>query len=159
MPGAPALRFDTRGFLRCSLILMVVKNFETSLSSLKNGSVSVSATEAYPEPGMASVHLLFSNGSKLRAEYWRITIEGRAGFSSFDHQQKYGVPSPIDAITALKEQLQGRIVTDAHLDSETGDLVFQFAENIKFRVFNFTSYEIWEISFPGGTVEYSNFNK
>lgn len=108
---------------------------------------------------MASVDLLFSNGSRLRAEYWRAIKEGKAGISSFDHRQKYGLPEPIDAIKELQEQLQDNIVTDALLDRETGDLNFQFRGSIKLQVFNFTGYEIWEISFPDGTGEYSSYAK
>jgi len=138
---------------------MMVKNFDKSLFNLRNLSVHVSATDAYPEPGMASVQLLFGNGSRLRAEYWRVIENGKAGISSFDHNQQYGLPAPIDAIKQLQEQLQDKTVTDARLDGETGDLLFQFADNVKLQVFNFTGYEIWEISFPDGSGEYSNYAK
>jgi hypothetical protein len=134
-------------------------DLEDALFKLKNGPVSVSAPDAYPEAGMASVQLLFADGSKLRANYWRIIKDGKAGTSSFDHQQQYGLPAPIDAIKALQEELQNKTVTDARLDKETGDLLFQFTEKVKFHVFNFTSYEIWDISFPDGTVQYSNYAK
>jgi len=43
------------------------------------------------------------------------------------------------------------------LDKETGDLLFQFADGIHVQVFNFTGYEVWEIHFPDGTGEYSNY--
>jgi hypothetical protein len=135
--------------------VMFVKNLRKSLSNLKNISVRVSAVEEYPTPGAASVRLFFADGSQLRAEYWRITKGGKAGRSSFDHHQQYGLPAPIDAIAELQEQLQNRTLTDAQLDSETGDLLFQFADDIKFRVFNFTGYEVWEIHFPDGGGEYS----
>ena len=108
---------------------------------------------------MASVQLLFANGSSLRAAYWRVIQDGRAGTSSFDHRRKYGLPAPVDAIKELQELLQDRAVTDARLDKETGDLLFQFAGNIKLQVFNFTGYEIWDIIFPDGTGEYSNYAK
>src|ERR1035438_3870177 len=125
----------------------MVKNLDNSLSNLEGASVQVSAGNSYPEPGMASVLLLFSNGSWLRAEYWRITKDGKAWLSSFDHQQKYGLPVPIDAIKVLQEQLQGKVVSEAHLDKETSDLIFQFSNHTKFHAFNFTGYEISEICF------------
>jgi hypothetical protein len=137
----------------------MVKNFEKSLSDLKHGPVRVAAPGAYPEPGCSSVQLLFANGSRLRAEYWRVTKNGRVSISSFDHEQRYGLPAPIDALKELKEHLQDKPVTDARLDGETGDLLFVFGENIKLEVFNFTGYEIWEIHFPDGTGEYSNHVK
>jgi hypothetical protein len=129
--------------------------FDKSLFDLKNGSVLVAASTAYP--GTASVDLLFGNGSTLRADYWRIIQNGKAGISSFDHEQQYGLPSPIDAIRELQEHLQGKIVADARKDCETGDLLFQFSENVKLQVLNFTGYEVWEFSFPDGTGELSNY--
>ena len=138
---------------------MTVKNFDKSLFNLRNLSVHVSATNAYPEPGMASVQLLFGNGSRLRAEYWRVIKNGKAGLSSFDHNQQYGLPAPIDAIKQLQEQLQDKTVRDARLDGETGDLLFQFTDNVKLQVLNFTGYEVWEISFQDGSGEYSNYSK
>lgn len=135
----------------------MVKNFDKSLYNLINGLVCVSATNFCPESGMASVQLLFTNGSKLRADYWRVTKDGKASISSFDHRQKYGLPAPIDAMAELQGQLQDRTVTNAQLDGESGDLLFEFSDNIKFRVFNFTGYEVWEIQFPDGTGEYSPY--
>jgi hypothetical protein len=45
------------------------------------------------------------------------------------------------------------------LDKETGDLLLQFSEDIKLQAFGFSSYEVWEISFPDGSGEYSNHAK
>jgi hypothetical protein len=109
--------------------------------------------------GQASIQLLFANGTRLRAEYWRLTVGGKAGISSFDHQQKYGLPTPIDAVKTLRETLQNKSVTNAFLDFKTGDLLFEFAQDVSLQVLNFTSYETWEISFPDGTGEYSNYVK
>ena len=134
----------------------MLKNFEKSLLNLKNGSVHVSGTNAFPEAGQAEVEILFADGSKLEAAYWRIAKDGKAVLSSFDHHQQYGLPAPLDAIQELQNQLHHKVVTEALLDKGTGDLLFQFTENIKLHVFNFTGYEIWHIRFPDGTEEYSN---
>lgn len=100
----------------------MVQHFDMSLAKLKNGPVSVSASNAYPEAGAASVHLVFADGSRLRADYWRVIKDGKVVMSSFDHQQQYGLLAPIDAIAELQEQPQDRAVTDAKLDGESGDL-------------------------------------
>jgi hypothetical protein len=42
-------------------------------------------------------------------------------------------------------------------DGETADLTLVFDETARLQVFNFTAYEIWELHFPGGTTEYSNY--
>ena len=53
--------------------------------------------------------------------------------------------------------MDGKPVTSASADFETGDLSIEFSSNVKLQVFNFTGYEIWEMKFPDGTVEYSNY--
>ena len=105
---------------------------------------------------MASIQLFFTNGTKIEAEYWRLVIEGKTCISSFDHQQKYGLPAPIDAVNILRETLQDKLVRSAFLDHKTGDLRFEFAGDITLQVFSPTSYEDWTIIFPDGTGEYSN---
>ncbi len=135
----------------------MVKNFEQSLLDLKNSTVDISVAEVYRD--VVSVQLCFSNGAKLRADYWRLAKGGKARLSSFDHQQQYGLPKPIDAIKDLQEHLVGKRVTDARLARETGDLLFEFTENLNLEVFSFTGYEVWEIRFPDGTAEYSNHVK
>jgi hypothetical protein len=127
------------------------------LSTLINGSVRVLRDDAYPEQGQASVIILFSDGTRLRATYWRLIVNRRASLTSFDHEQKYGLPAPIDAKEALRQTLDGRKCTDARMHPETGDLWFLFDPAIQFEVFNFTGYEIWEITFPDGRKQYSNY--
>ena len=79
--------------------------------------------------------------------------------SSFDHQQRYGLNAPIDAIRELQNTLRDKTVLEAGHDEETGDLLFQFTGDIKLQVFGFSGYEVWEISFSDGTGEYSNYAK
>jgi hypothetical protein len=138
----------------------MLQNLERSLLTLKDNSVQVSANTVWvPEGGTASVRLVFSQGSKLRADYWRLAQDGKAKISSFDHQQQYGLPAPLDAIKELQQELQNKLVTEAHLDGESGDLLFQFSGRIKFQVLNLTGYEVWEINFRDGTGELSNYAK
>jgi hypothetical protein len=137
----------------------MVQNFEKSLRELKGSSVSVSDANSYPEHGVAGVEVHFSDGSRLRADYWRIVISGHVHVSSFDHRQKYGLPGPIDAIAELQQDLKEKTVVDARFEEKTGDLVFQFTEGIELQVLNLTSYEVWEIHFSNGTGEYSNYAK
>jgi hypothetical protein len=141
-------------FDRISLLHHIV------LEKLKGCSAQVTDSNAYPpENGEASVVILFSDGTKLRADYWRVIKDGRASISSVDHKQQYGLPAPIDAVEALTKDLQGQLITDAQHDKETGDLLLWFTNNIKCQILNLTGYEIWEINFPDGTGEYSNYAK
>jgi len=132
---------------------MPYKNLNNSLSKLKGSSVTVSA--AY-----VGTQLLFCEGAKLTAHYWRVVSDGMEALSSFDHQQKYGRPAPIDAIKELQKVLRKKTVTEARVDNETGDLHFRFRGNIKFQVFAFSSYEVWELTPADGKGSYySNFAK
>jgi hypothetical protein len=70
---------------------MVVHGFENSLALLNGTTVRTSNPERFPEPGIAPIELYFSDGSRLRTDYWRIIRDGKARTTSFDHQQKYGL--------------------------------------------------------------------
>ena len=135
----------------------MLTNFQNSLSKLAASSVKVSSGNGFPEPGQASVALLFDDGTRLQAEYWRLSEGGRASVSSFDHQQKYGLPEAIDSVQILQEKLEGKILLEAVHDRETGDLMFKFTGETKLQILNVTGHEIWEIRFPDGTGEYSNY--
>jgi hypothetical protein len=136
---------------------MVVDGFENSLASMKGSTVRTSNPERFQEPGIAPVELYFSDGSRLRTDYWRIILEGKQRTSSFDHQQKYGLPAPIDAITQITEALDARTLREAKWDPRTGDIILSFEPNVELQVFNFTGYEDWEIHFSNGTGEYSPY--
>jgi hypothetical protein len=132
-------------------------SFEQNLTGLRTASVAAAADNIPDEGGTAAVVLNFSDGTVLKAQYWRLIRDGRAELSSFDHLQKYGLPAQIDAKEQLAKLLKGTICNDAQFDAATGDLTFLFGKTAKLQVFNFTGYEIWEIRFPDGTGELSNY--
>jgi len=134
---------------------MVLQGFENSLALLRNTTARISNPERFPEPGIAPVELQFSDGSRLRTDYWRMICAGKAHTSSFDHQQQYGLPTPIDALARIAETLNGKTLEDAKWDPRTGDLMLSFRPDLELQVFNFTGYEDWEIHFSNGTGEYS----
>lgn len=43
------------------------------------------------------------------------------------------------------------------MDRTTGDLHFRFDGELTLEVFNFTAFEIWELTFPDGTSALSNY--
>ena len=135
------------------------EKFTDGLSGLIGAFVTVSAFDGYSGHGAAPIRLAFSHGTNLEAVYWRLTGGGKEVVSSFDHQQRYGLPAPIDAIRELQNTLRDKTVLEAGHDEETGDLLFQFTGDIKLQVFGFSGYEVWEISFSDGTGEYSNYAK
>lgn len=111
------------------------------------------------DAGSASIVIIFSDGTRLRADYWRLIKKGKAHFSNFDHQQQYGMPERINAKKDLSEELSNKEVVSAEIDKETGDLIFKLTDNLKLEVLNFTGYEVWEMTFPDGSGEYSNYAK
>jgi hypothetical protein len=137
----------------------MANSLNTALSALSGSTVAVSPTDIPRDTGQAPVSVTFSSGPVLSAAYWRIITDGRAGTSSFDHEQIYGLPNAVDAVEVLGNTLTGKRLLSAFIEPSTGDLHFNFADHVTFQVFNFTGYEIWDIWFPDGAVEYSNYNK
>lgn len=135
----------------------MTKPFAQSLARLKNVVVTVTANDVPDEEGSAAIVVNFSDGTVLSCFYWRLILDGSARLSSFDHQKTYGLPAPIDAKKEISALLNGKVCLEVHFDSETADLTFVFDGTSKLQVFNFTEFEIWEIRFPDGTVEYSNY--
>ncbi|MGW0635920.1 hypothetical protein [Nocardia salmonicida] len=99
----------------------------------------------------------FSDGTRLSAQFWRLTKEGRPEVSIFDHRRQYGLPAPIDAVSILRGELVGKTLLAAEMDRTVADLRFVFAGELTLEVFNFTGFEIWELTFPDGTGELSNY--
>jgi hypothetical protein len=137
--------------------MAVTTTFEQNLAKLRNVSVAMAADNTPDEEGTAAVVVKFSDGTVLKASYWRLIQNGRSLLSSFDHQKKYGLPAAIDAKEQMSNRLEGKICRDVRFDSETADLTLLFDASTKLQVFNFTGYEIWQVQFPDGTAEYSNY--
>jgi hypothetical protein len=64
-----------------------------------------------------SVKINFSEGSALRADYWRLIKANEALISSFDHKQRYGLPSPVSAVDSLKLELAQKLIQEARLEA------------------------------------------
>ena len=112
------------------------------------------ATEAiYP----VGTSIQFSDKTRLQAQFWRLIKEGRPLVSIFDHRQRYGLPAPIDALRVANDELRGKELLEAAMDRTTGDLHFRFDGELTLEVFNFTAFEIWELTFPDRTSALSNY--
>lgn len=135
---------------------MMTRTLELSLAALTGAPVELQNDDTPEDFGQANIILVFGDGSVLRATYWRF-IETNNVFSSFDHNQKYGLPSIIDAKKDLRLSLVEIKLKTASIDRTTGDLHFIFDNGAILQVFAFTGYEIWEITFSDGSEEYSNY--
>jgi len=105
----------------------------------------------------ATVKLVFSGGTEIRVDYWRIISNAVPIRSSFDHGNQYGLPQPVDAIQALTKAIDGEKILAAKLDKTTGDISLEFGNHLTVQLFNFTGYEVWDLKFPDGTREVSNY--
>ena len=100
--------------------------------------------------------LRFEGGARLDAQFWRLILSQRPVVSIFDHRQRYGLPAPIDALDVLGQALTGRRLSRGTMN-RSGDLLFEFEGGVEVEVFNFTGFEIWELSFGDGAGQYSNY--
>jgi hypothetical protein len=130
-------------------------NNEDAKMPIANGPVRIAGVTDEDVTEVA-VQITFADDAVLTGTYWRLIVDEQAVLSSFDHGQQYGLPAPIDAIAELAKELEGHSLNEVRLDKETADVVLSFAGRRKLQVFNFTGYEIWNIQFPDGRVEYSN---
>jgi hypothetical protein len=133
------------------------KTFEGKLAAIPSGPVFIANDGTRDQFEPARVHIIFIDNTKLSATYWRLIVGGKASLSSFDEGHQYGLPAPIDARSKLRAALDGHPCMAVRLDATTGDLLLDFGDGPRLQVLNFTHYEIWEILFPDGTGEISNY--
>lgn len=122
-------------------------------------SVHVVEYEEPPTQAIYSVGTMmrFADGTTIDAQFWRLIKGGRPLVSIFDHGERYGLPAPVDALGMLRGEIVGMRVVDAMMDETTGDLRFRFEGEVELQIFNFTAFEIWQVTFPDGTAELSNY--
>jgi hypothetical protein len=139
-----------------------MSNFTQRLAQLKGMKCEAVDAIEYEEPPTDTIYsvgtsIQFTDTTKLEAQFWRLTKEGSPLVSIFDHRQRNGLPAPVDAFHMMRDELVGKEVLNAVMDKMTGDLHFRFEGDVVLEVFNFTAFEIWEVTFPDETGELSNY--
>ena len=82
---------------------------------------------------------------------WRLLKDGRALISSEDHQQRYGLPAPLDSAAEAQLALRAQTVTDVEIRDGTADLILQFTGGLRLEVIPISSgYESWGVTSPAG---------
>jgi hypothetical protein len=85
------------------------------------------------------------------ASPWRITDQNGIRLGSCDHAQKFGLPSPVNAISNALEILRNRQIESVEISSISSDLHIHFYGDLLFDIFNYSSgYEGWNISSSDG---------
>ena len=104
-----------------------------------------------------SIWIEISDGSKIYAGYWRLLKTDGTRFSSFDHNQKYGLQNAFNAVDEVTRAILGQKIKNATYDLLTADLELIFQNQCKLQIFNFTAYEAWEVELTDGTSFLSNY--
>lgn len=122
----------------------------------KINSLSSSLIQKVSEESNTSTAAILnlSSGATIYGAYWRLLSTAR-NISSFDHRQKYGLNTPINAIDSLREVILNKKIISTSLDPQTGDLEIK-SEAFKLQIFNFSGYEVWEVKLPNDETVLSN---
>ncbi len=102
-----------------------MKNFQRRLAQLRGIACERVLAVEYEEPSTDTIYSVgtsvrFADGTKLEAQFWRLAKEGRQLVSIFDHRQRYGGSTPIDALRFIHDELAGKHVVDATMDEGHG---------------------------------------
>jgi Family of unknown function (DUF6188) len=91
----------------------------------------------------------FSTGAVIMVEcLWRILARSIV-LTSEDHQHKFGLPVPLDALGRASELLVGDTVTGFVLHEDSLDLVFSFSRGHRLNILPTSAgYEAWQIVSP-----------
>jgi hypothetical protein len=83
---------------------------------------------------------------------WRIVSNDAVVLSGSDHEQKFGLPQPVDVTVEALRLLKGKTVESVRIDETTADLCITFAGDIRVDMFNDSSgYEGWTFADQRGT--------
>lgn len=84
---------------------------------------------------------------------WRLILEGRIHVTSEDHNQLFGLGSPIDAGSKAIATVKSYSVKDYSIEDDTGDLSIHFSSGVTLQLINLSSgYESWRASHSGEEV-------
>ena len=90
---------------------------------------------------------VFNDGGSITTEStWRLVTAEGIKVTSEDHDQKFGLPVPLDAIGVLKKTIIEQTIEQYKLEPRTGDLSLLFGNACELQFLNLSSgYESWHI--------------
>jgi hypothetical protein len=93
------------------------------------------------------------SGAHLNVECpWRVVSAEGILLGSCDHEHKFGLPQPLDAVAAAIELLGLKRVENLSLATKTADLEIAFEGNMFLNIFNRSSgWEGWNLTSGSGT--------
>jgi hypothetical protein len=91
----------------------------------------------------------FSSNASITVEcLWRVLTTSIV-VTSEDHQQKFGLPAPLDAVSRASEILVGDTINEFVLRADSLDLLFTFSRAQRLEILPTSAgYEAWQIVSP-----------
>ena len=81
---------------------------------------------------------------------WRLVMGGKVFTSSEDHEQKFGLPKPVDAVAEVLSKIENLAIQTADIDESTGDLFLRFSPRDYLQFLQLSSgYESWRLFLKG----------
>jgi len=95
----------------------------------------------------------FGSGVSILAEcHWRLSNVDGILVTDEDHQQKFGLPQPVNAADVVATAIDDSAVTEVTINGITSDLRLNFANGTTLEVLpNSSGYENWHVRAPNGT--------
>lgn len=79
--------------------------------------------------------------------FWRLLINNKITWVSFDNEQQFGLPEPIDLVEKLRQELAGKRLIKIEVIKETYDLTLTLTEGFKIDIYITSSgYESYDFS-------------
>jgi hypothetical protein len=82
---------------------------------------------------------------------WRLVADGRIKVSSADHNQRFGLPHPVDAREKALQLIASSAIVSASVNKDTADLTIIFANTAQLHILQTSSgYEAWQVNDRAG---------
>ena len=83
-----------------------------------------------------SWQFVFGEGCSLTIECpWRVVAGGRIAIAQSDHQQKFGLPAPVDVPAEMSNLLSEAIIVDVTVAAESSDIRIDFDNGARLELF------------------------
>ncbi len=102
-------------------------------------------------------NIYFSGKDHISIEcLWRIIKNNRVVLTGFDHEQQFGLPTPVDAVAKASQLLSDKKVSSVQIKEMTADITIAFSHDLRLEVIPLSAgYESWQIYAPNGISYYA----
>ena len=105
---------------------------------------------SFSEPSPWFFTLGLNRGIRVECP-WRILNHGSIVVSHEDHDQKFGLPAPINAVESASSLLVDVEIKEVKVREGTLDILITLAGDLRLEIIPFSSgYEGWQVACPSG---------